>query len=276
MSTIKKDFFLPILNTFYKEGKFYKVIFGKLKGIKFFYRKGINFRYILGTMEQSQMKILLKLFHDFGLDKKKMVVTDIGANMGFYSLFFFKYLQRSSTIFSFEPSFSIFEELQKNINANAAFNVKVFDIACADKSGQIEFYIGDNHHTSSTVGEWANHKSLSKKYVVRCTTLDDFFYKYKDEELPDLIKMDIEGGGVFALKGCDRCISKKRPFIIIESHTSDEDKAVSNVLNKYNYDAYRISTGKWIKNKQTNHTDADGVWGTMILLPAELKSKFSV
>jgi hypothetical protein len=87
--------------------------------------------------------------------------------------------------------------------------------------------------------------------------------------------MDIEGGGSLALLGCNECITNKRPFILMECHTPDEDQAVITLLKKYNYEAFRVDTGKWVKNKEVNYTDREGVWGSMLLLPAEKKKTFT-
>jgi len=273
---LNHDFFRPFLKAIYKKGRFYKVVFGKIRGLKLYYTDGINFSYLLGAMEKDQFSILTGLFQTFGLDNKKIVVADIGANMGYYSLFFFKILNRESNIFSFEPTPYIFDILEKNIKANSADNIEAIKMACADKTGTTEFYIGNEHYNSSLLSEWADHKNSSDKYEVACTTLDDFFYTKKGAVLPDFIKMDIEGGGVYALKGCDRCITEKRPLMLIESHNPDEDKAIGEVLLKYNYEAFRINDKKWVTHKNNDYHDADGVWGTMILLPQELKSKYPV
>ncbi len=265
-----------VLGLYYKEGKFYNILFGKLKGLKSYYQNDINFHAIMGFWEQDSLTALIRLFADFGLDKKKIVVADVGANIGYYSLFFNRYLHPDSKIFAFEPSASILDVLHKNIAENKVGNVTISELACSDKPGTIEFFIAAHHHQSSMIGEWADNETKGKKVVVNTTSLDDYFVNQKKEALPDLIKMDIEGGGVFALKGCDKCITQKRPFIIIESHTSAEDMAISEVLLKYKYEAYRVNTKKWVLHKDRNYKDTDGVWGTMLLIPSELKDKSSI
>jgi hypothetical protein len=116
---------------------------------------------------------------------------------------------------------------------------------------------------------------VGTKTSVDTITLDNFFSLYYEHKYPDIIKMDIEGGGSLALLGCNACITSKRPFILMECHTPDEDQAVISLLKKYNYDAFRVDTGKWVKNKEVNYTDREGVWGSMLLLPAEKKKTFT-
>ncbi len=159
---------------------------------------------------------------------------------------------------------------------NNVSNVKVLDQACADHTGNDEFFIAEHHHESSLLKEWSNNATTGTKTVVATITLDYFFEKFNQGRYPDLIKMDIEGGGIFALRGCVNCITQKRPFILIESHNPGEDQAVSDVLRQYNYEAFRVNNDKWILHKNKDYTDPDGVWGTMLLMPAERKPDFIV
>ena len=273
---LSSDAVKKLLSLRFKEDHFYKLIFGHLKGSKLLYRKDVNFHAILGLWEMDSISVLLRLFKKFNLTGKKLVIADVGANIGYYSMFFSKYLAPDSRIFAFEPSSSILSVLKRNIDINEIKNVTILDKAVSDHTGSEEFFIGAHHHQSSLIGDWADNNTVGTKTSVDTITLDDFFAIHNQHEYPDIIKMDIEGGGTFALKGCNECIVQKRPFILIECHTPDEDQAVIELLKKYNYEAYRIDTGKWVTNKTVNYTDqAAGVWGTMMLLPAEKKKIFS-
>jgi FkbM family methyltransferase len=263
-----------LLSLWFKEDHYYKIPFGAIRGSKLYYRKDINFHAVMGAWEKDSLLVLKRIFYRFGLNQPDKVIADIGANIGYYSIFFSKYLDSSSRIFAFEPSLEILPVLRKNLMVNNISNVKVLDLACADHTGRDEFFIGAHHHESSLLKEWSNNAITGTKTVVATTTLDDFFENYNQGRYPDLIKMDIEGGGIFALKGCVRCISKKRPFILIESHNPGEDKAVSHVLIQHNYEAFRVTNEQWIKHKETQYPDLEGVWGTMLLMPTEHKKDF--
>jgi FkbM family methyltransferase len=266
-------FLRKVLSFRYKENQFYKVQFGMIKGSQLYYRKDINFHAIAGLWEKDSLSLLNDIFSRFGLNQKGVTVADVGANIGYYSIFFSKYLDPSTEIFAFEPSSSILPVLRKNIDVNQIKNVKILDLACSDHTGDDEFFIGEHHHQSSLVSEWAGNNVTGTKTVVSVTTLDHFFEKYNNGRYPDLIKMDIEGGGKYALKGCDKCITEKRPLILIESHTPEEDNAICDLLANYKYEAFRVNTGKWVKNKENNYHDTEGVWGTMFLIPQERRAK---
>lgn len=268
------SFLRNILSLWFREGHFYKVPFGAIKGKKLYYRKDINFHSTMGVWEKDSLQALNKLFKRFGLDKQDTVIADVGANIGYYSLFFSKYLSASARIFAFEPSSTILPILRKNLEANKVSNVTVLELACSDHTGNEVFFLGEHHHESSILGDWSTNATAGTKVTVQAVTLDYYFENFNQGQYPDLIKMDIEGGGIYALKGCVNCITQKRPFILIESHNQGEDQAVSQVLMQYNYEAYRTTNDQWVINKNTQHPDMDGVWGTMLLMPAERKPGF--
>jgi FkbM family methyltransferase len=263
-----------LLSLKYKDNHSYKLIFGHLKGSNMIYRSDTNFRAILGLWEMDSITVMLRLFRKFELAGKKLIIADVGANMGYYSMFFSKYLAQGSEIFAFEPSSSIITDLRQNIEINGIKNVTVLDKAVSDHTGTEEFFIGAHHQQSSLIGGWADNNTVGTKTSVDTITLDEFFSENNYRQYPDIIKMDIEGGGTLALKGCNNCIVNKRPFILMESHTPDEDQAVIELLKKYNYEAFRIETGHWVLNKEINYSDPDGVWGTMLLMPEEKKQTF--
>jgi FkbM family methyltransferase len=266
-------FLRKVLSFRYKENQFYKVQFGMIKGSQLYYRKDINFHAIAGLWEKDSLSLMKLMINRFALDQNGITIADVGANMGYYSIFFSKYLHPSTEIFAFEPSDSILPILRKNIEANHITNVKILDMACSDHTGDDEFFIGEHHHQSSLVSEWAGNSVSGTKTVVSATTLDNYFGQYNQGKYPDLIKMDIEGGGKYALKGCDLCITAKRPLILIESHTPEEDDAICDLLATYNYDAFRVNTGHWVINKEHNYHDPEGVWGTMMLIPQERRAE---
>ncbi len=263
-----------VLKSIFREGKFYTIWFGKLKGLKSYYRRDINFHTLMGFWETDSLDALDKIIKQFGFDQRDIIVADVGANMGYYSLYFYKKLSAGSKIYAFEPSVSILDVFKRNIAQNDIKNVEIVEAACSDKSGEVEFYIGQNHHESSMLDSWAENAEKGTLTKVKATSIDEYFGKEGIAVYPDLIKMDIEGAGVFALKGCDQCLQIKRPVFLMESHTPEEDGAIGSLLRNYNYDAFRVNDQKWILHKDRNYSDANGVWGTMLLIPSEKKDKF--
>ena len=260
-----------ILKSFFKEGHYYKFRVGRLKGMRNYYRSDINLRNLMGFYDGASLELLTRVFARFNLSDRDIIVADIGANMGYYSLFFARYSTKGSRVYAFEPSVSIIDVLTKNLAVNGFGNVTVVDAACSDKPGTTTFFIGQNHHTSSMLENWSDHREHGTKTEVKTESIDHYF----SGAYPDLIKMDIEGAGVFALKGAEDCLTKKRPLILMESHNPEEDAAVGELLTRHRYEAWRVNDGKWIVRKDRHYPDADGVWGTMLLMPEEEKARFA-
>jgi FkbM family methyltransferase len=270
---LKLEFGIPVLRKIlkkvYKEGNYYTVRLGKLRGLKIFFRRDINIHTLIGLWETENIEALDKAIKKLNLNKRNCVIADVGANMGYYSMYFAKRFSSKSKIYAFEPSTSVLDVLKKNIAINQFENVIIIEAACAQSAGVVEFFIHANHHASSMIHSQEENSHSGVPITVNTISLDDFFDNENGGEYPDLIKMDIEGAGVYALKGCERCIENKRPLMLIESHTGPEDEAIGYVLRKFNYEALRIETNKWILHKDRNYEDIDGVYGKMLLIPSE-------
>jgi FkbM family methyltransferase len=175
-------------------------------------------------------------------------------------------------ICAFEPSPLVLDKLRSNLAMNNCENVEIHELACTDHDGEVEFFLGAHHHQSSLHREWAQGGTCSAKvWRARGVRVDSFFLGRPEARWPDFIKMDIEGGGTFALPGCELCISKVRPFFLIESHTPDEDRAISNLLLGHDYSAYRMNDRRWVEEPQDTYPNTAGVWGTLLLAPTEEK-----
>lgn len=257
-------FFLSLI---YRPGRFYKIPAGQLKGVKIWYDRSINYHAVLGLWERRNFDLLDKVVKKLYEQKKGLVIYDVGANIGLFSLFFKRYTQVE--VVAFEAAAETLEKLKRNVDANEVGNIMVVSKAVADVDGTVDFFL-THHHKSSLLYAWASDRGVSevKKVTVPAVSLDTFA-KENPARQPDLIKIDVEGGGSSVLAGAKNVIESHRPIILFESHLPVEDAAVSELLLKYKYDAFRINDEKWVTKKSANYTDPEGVWGTMFLIPEE-------
>jgi FkbM family methyltransferase len=260
-----------VLGMVYREGRYYRVPFGPLRGHRLYYDASVNFHAILGLWELENVAVLGKALKAAGMLEQKTLIADVGANIGLVSLWFEKLFGDNATIHAFEPAPEAKQLLQKNLFANQAKRIEMIPMAMGDKVGKLDFFIAAHHHCSSLVESWASSDAPATKVTVDCTTLDEY-YKPTKGKAPHLIKMDIEGSGQYALKGCDGCIEATRPLLWIESHIPEEDRAISDLAVKHKYAVYRAQTRKWIKKPGAIHPDPEGVWGTVLLCPEEKRS----
>ena len=263
-----------LLSAYFRDGHAYRLPFGPLRGRKLHYERTVNYHVILGLWEAKSYSFLTRLFRDTGICGKGCVVADVGANLGYFSIWAAREVAPGGKVFAFEPSPSVVPILKKNLALNPDASIEHVEMAASDKAGELEFFIGDHHHESSLDPKWAsNGKMTARSVKVPGTTLDTFFDESTGRPTPDLIKVDIEGGGVFALKGMSKLIQRKRAVIWMESHNPPEDRAISEFVLKHDYGAYRIADGREVTNLHAGHPDPEGIWGTLLIFPKELRAR---
>ncbi|NBW99329.1 FkbM family methyltransferase [bacterium] len=261
-----------ILSCFYQEGKVYRIPFGPLRGSKMYYDRSVNYHAILGLWDVEEYQFLGRLLRKGGFLKPGSITADVGANLGFFSMWMSKQFESMEhTVIAFEPAPETLKKLKTNLQENVCPQIRVVEQACSNKIGHMDFYIGNHHHISSILKSWADSgvDGSSQRVTVPTTTLDLYFQEHVGA-FPDFVKMDIEGGGVFALKGCEEIFTKKRPLVWIESHLPEEDQAISDVLTRHSYSAFRFSDKKIVAEKGKTHPHPEGVWGTLLLFPNEI------
>ena len=127
------------------------------------------------------------------------VAVDAGANIGIYSQFLSRCVGAGGTVHSFEPSPDNYRRLREGLEGVA--NVRPNQLAVSDETGESTLYISDNlnvdHRAYPTTGD------SRRTVTIRATTLDDYF---KPGERVDLIKMDIQGFELHALRGAARVL----------------------------------------------------------------------
>lgn len=139
--------------------------------------------------------------------KKGMKAVDIGANIGFSTVFLSNLVGSKGRVYSFEPDETNFRFLKKNTNNKN--NVSLLNLAVGNKNGFIKLYLSKNlnvRHRCYDRGE----KGVVK--TVRCVTLDKFF---GTKEKIDLIKIDIEGFDYFAILGAKDLIRNQKKITIM-------------------------------------------------------------
>ncbi|HWE52162.1 MAG TPA: FkbM family methyltransferase [Bryobacteraceae bacterium] len=260
-----------ILQHFYTPGKSYPVWFGPLRGMSLHYDRSVNFHAVLGLWDPETFELLMRVFVAGGLLPRDAVIADVGSNIGYYALWFARRAADAGRIYAFEPNPDVLVTLRGNLERNGIENVEVVESACGDHAGTVEFFLAPHHHCSSLHADWAGEGSRS--VTADMTTLDEFFAPGSRRPAPRFIKIDIEGGGTFALPGCRRIFSEDRPFVLIESHTPLEDQAISDVLCTFNYHGYRLGDRAWVTKPEAVFPDAEGVRGTLLLIPSEHRAR---
>lgn len=167
------------------------VLWGPLAGARWIAGAGIH-RCWLGTYEREKAMLFAK-----AVKASYGAVWDIGAHAGYFSLIAAKY---SPHVVAVEPLPTNIRFLQRHLEINNVENVSIVEAAIAAQSGQADFEMDGTYmgHVSTS--------ALHRENILRieATSLDDLLRHY---DVPAVIKMDIEGGEIAALKGADRLLS---------------------------------------------------------------------
>jgi FkbM family methyltransferase len=172
------------------------------------------------------------------------VVVDAGANIGIYSQFLSRCVGPAGVVHSFEPSPENFRRLQSGTRNLA--NIRVSQAAVGEYSGRAKLYLSDqlnvDHRTYSTEAE-------SRRSVpIDIVALDDYF---KPDERVDLIKMDIQGYELHALRGANRVLADNpgaKLLLELWPHGLEQAGAswleLLDVLQSKNMDLYQVTTNE--------------------------------
>jgi len=136
------------------------------------------------------------------------IAVDAGANIGIYSRFLARCVGPAGSVHSFEPSPDNFARLAAGL---AKFpNVHLNQLAVSDTTGESALYVSDelnvDHRAYQTEGE------PRKGITIQSIRLDDYF---KPGERVDLIKMDIQGFELHALRGASRVLADNPGIMIL-------------------------------------------------------------
>jgi FkbM family methyltransferase len=128
------------------------------------------------------------------------VAVDVGANIGIYTQLLSRWVGPTGLVYSFEPSPENFGRLQSATRKLA--NVRLSQSAVGESSRRTALYVSDklnvDHRAYPPEGD-------SRPTVpIEMIALDDYF---KAGERVDLIKMDIQGYELHALRGASRVLA---------------------------------------------------------------------
>ena len=189
-----------------------------------------DFLYVPKTIDYTGHQRLIEPFREEPIISKfckpGMIVFDVGANIGEWTLTMANGVGTQGRVYSFEPTPFLFDALKKTVVANQFNQVIVSPYALSDKSKTMDFYIQYDENelldarlsrlgSPADFKEWITDGKKAKKIQVKTITLDEFAVKEKLERL-DFIKIDAEGYESAIVEGGLTVLKKFRPNLILE------------------------------------------------------------
>jgi FkbM family methyltransferase len=181
-------------------------------------RGGINYSLDLSCMMQwyvywdFKAKDREKLY---SLVKKGDTVFDVGTNIGETLLNFAKLTGEEGYVYGFEPDEENYNNVQKNISLNSFKNVHVFKKAVSDKKETVKLWCVEPHNRGMNRILEPGHEQEGQFTLLETTTLDTVVEENSIEHL-DVMKIDIEGYEMHALRGSVNTLKRFKPDLFIE------------------------------------------------------------
>ena len=172
------------------------------------------------------------------------IFWDIGANIGLYSIYN-SLKNRKSTTIAFEPSSSNLRVLTRNISINnLEKNIKVVSIPLTNKENifqemkEGQFVEGGALNSFGEKFDFEGKEfKPTMKYNLLGTTIN-YFLENSILDIPDYIKIDVDGIEHLILEGGDKFLNDKKVkslSIEINENFKEQYDKVLNLMNKYEF-----------------------------------------
>lgn len=181
---------------------------------------------------------------------------DVGANNGFYTALFACRVGARGAVHAFECNPTLIHRIARMIRLNRFEDrVRLNPVAVSDRAGSARFYVGDYLGTTGLSSLVRKSYLVEERAIgVTTTTLDDYA---RDQELGEvaLMKMDIEGAEMVALRGFAGTLAARPPRAILcevadNRYSLPTDRVefalgtdLIRLLDGYDYAAFRVASG---------------------------------
>ncbi|GAA5128580.1 FkbM family methyltransferase [Luteolibacter yonseiensis] len=151
---------------------------------------------------------------------------DVGANFGYFSIIASS-ASPNCRILAVEPNPDIARSLRKSAeDNNVASRLEVLEMALSDEPGWLPLIChsensGLSHLANTAAGEDASGTAIAN---VRVEVWDEWIQSRTTTERTSIMKMDIEGAEMKALKGMKNWLVENKPAIVVEANDENLDR----------------------------------------------------
>ncbi len=149
-----------------------------------------------------------------------MVVADIGAHHGYFSLLMAGLVGPEGMCVSFEASRANADRIARSIAHNKVANLRLERAAVSDIDGSIRFGLHDALQDMGRIQGLIpdqDRAMFSKEETVRAVSMDGYWAEHGLQRL-DVAKIDVEGAELAVIRGMRSLLATARPMLIIEVH----------------------------------------------------------
>jgi len=192
---------------------------------------------------------VLKLSQD--LVKEDSVIIDVGANIGYFTIYASRKVGKDGLVITLEPMDEAYDCLIKNLRLNCLNNVMPFKLALWSSETTLRLYRTKGYYTSvlSKVDLFKNliqqkKLELIKEYEIKTIKLDDLIKNINLNKV-DWIKIDVDGSEYEVILGSMNTLKRFKPKLIIEIHNQEIGNKILKILKDL---GYKVSLIKILDN----------------------------
>lgn len=258
---------------------------------------GTSLRFRLDPLETIQMNLYyrgnfqpeIEYWVRHSLVPNRLFI-DAGANIGIHSLIAADiYRNNSGTlaeapVCAFEPNPRIYAQLQSNICENGLQQfISAHQIAVSDMNQTAAFYLSaaDNSACSSLAPLGSGHSQTWQSVNVRTVDLASFVQGREGNMRVGLIKLDIEGAELIALRGAKQLLSRDHPILIVEVYPALLHRFgftfadVRDFIRPLGYKFCRIKPDRTLADLNQGEWPSEIEYGDMICIPYDREVEFA-
>ena len=199
-----------------------------------------------------------------------MTVLDVGAHAGVYTLTASKRVGASGRVIAFEPSPRERRRLERHLSINRCRNVTIQPFALGEIEGEAQLFVVDGSETGCNsfrppVGAAGHLQRVPVRRLDECRAEKMF-------GAVDLIKMDIEGAELSALRGAESVFRSDRPVLLCEIEEARvapwgyRGRAIVDLLSGWGYRWFTIGENGALAALPA---DRDHFNGNYVAVPSE-------
>jgi FkbM family methyltransferase len=174
--------------------------------------------------------------------KRGDVIIDSGAHIGNCSIVFSRLVKNEGLVIALEPGKDAFEVLEERKKRLRMDNVIVVNKGLWESDTRLSLRIFDDSTKDATLCNEMNRDAIENDSEIDCIKLDTLVDELNLVRL-DMVKMDIEGAEIEALKGAEKTIMTLSPcFAIASYHIRNNKQTYMEVENRLKDKGYSVQT----------------------------------
>jgi FkbM family methyltransferase len=161
-----------------------------------------------------------------------MTFYDIGANVGFFSLLAARLVGKEGRVVAFEADPEVAGRLREHVGRNAFGWIRVEEKAVWSEPRTVYFARTDPTTSPDRGLGHVVSQGADDTIQVSAESLDGYT---SARSAPDFLKCDVEGAEVEVFRGARRLLKEKRPGIICEMHSEENQRVLLEEFSQLGY-----------------------------------------